>query len=81
MADIVEITETKTLVTVSDPVTVVEVVNQQIGVVHINLGPKGDPGKDGDILSDPPIGGFVIKNLYLNANGHIVVVYDNNPII
>jgi hypothetical protein len=76
----VEVTEVSTTVEVSDTNTIVQVVEENVGVVHINLGPKGDPGEDGDILSDPPIGGFVVKNFYLNSSKHLVVVYDDRPI-
>jgi hypothetical protein len=32
------------------------------------------------IISNPPSTGYRIKNLYLNASKHIVVVYDETPI-
>lgn len=32
------------------------------------------------IISNPPSTGYTIKNIYLNASKHIVVVYDSTPI-
>jgi hypothetical protein len=32
------------------------------------------------LISNPPSTGYTIKNIYLNASKHIVVVYDSTPI-
>lgn len=34
----------------------------------------------GGFVSNPPSGGFRIVNMYVNAAGKLVVVYDDKPI-
>jgi hypothetical protein len=40
----------------------------------INLLEKGDKG---DPLSTPPVGYFPVRNLYVNNQGKLVVLYDD----
>jgi hypothetical protein len=68
----------------ADPQNIIEVTEEIVSIIQINQGPKGDPGADGvgaaGINSLPPIGGYTIKNIYLNASKHIVIVYDETPV-
>jgi hypothetical protein len=63
----------------ADPQNIIEVTEEIVSIIQINQGPKGEDGVGG-IPSTPPVGGYTIKNLYLNASKHIVVVYDETPV-
>jgi len=40
----------------------------------------GTPGPPGDLTSVPPSGFYKVKNLYVNPDGKLVVVYEDVPV-
>lgn len=47
----------------------------------INVTITGEIGAKGDPLSVPPQGYFQVKNLYVNTEGKLIVLYDDNSVI